>query len=243
MTAFAPSAGMNLDRARIEQIVRQIVYDRFAPKKEQGAAGHAPRLVVNISARHAHVTQEDLEVLYGPGAKLTVFKELYQDGEFASEQTVTVIGPRQRIIPGVRILGPCRKFTQLELSFTDGISLGIDLPVRKSGDHHDTPGIVLQGPAGILQLKQGVIRAERHVHVGDADCAYYGFKDGDRCDLRIESDCPTTLEGLLVRHNPSFKLEVHLDTDEGNASSLTRATKVELLPRGKGSPSDCKCKH
>ena len=167
---------MNLDRAAIERVVRQAVYDRFAAPKPNHAA---PRLLVNISARHIHVTPQDLEILYGPGAQLTPFKALYQEGEFAANQTLTLIGPRQRIINDVRILGPCRNYSQVELSFTDGVSLGIDLPVRKSGDHRDTPGIYLQGPKGVLKLEQGVIRAERHVHVGDADCAYYGFKDGD----------------------------------------------------------------
>ena len=216
-----------LERTQVERIVRQIVYDRFA----DGARNHVapPRLVVNISARHIHLTQEDLEILYGPGAKLTVFKPLYQDGEFAANQTLTLIGPRQRIISDVRILGPCRTFSQVELSFTDGISLGLDLPVRKSGNHTDTPGIYLQGPKGILELKKGVIRAERHVHVGDDDCRYYGIKDGDRVNLKIHSDCPTTLESLLVRHSPKFKLEVHLDTDEGNACNLTKASRVELI--------------
>lgn len=216
-----------IDRSAVEQIVRRVLHDRFAPADPR--TGYRPRLLVNISARHIHVTQEDLETLYGPGAKLTPHKMLYQDGEFAAEQTLTVIGPRQRMIPQVRILGPCRTFTQVELAFTDGISLGIDLPVRKSGNHEQTPGCWLQGPAGILELKAGVIRAERHVHMGDADIDYYGVKDGDRMDLRIHSDCPTTLEHLLVRHSPKFKLEVHLDTDEGNASNLTRAQKVELV--------------
>ena len=217
---------MNLDRAAIERVVRQAVYDRFAAPKPNHAA---PRLLVNISARHIHVTQQDLEILYGPGAQLTPFKALYQEGEFAANQTLTLIGPRQRIINDVRILGPCRNYSQVELSFTDGVSLGIDLPVRKSGDHRDTPGIYLQGPKGVLKLEQGVIRAERHVHVGDADCAYYGFKDGDRVNLRIQSNCPTVLENLLVRSGAKFKLEVHLDTDEGNASNLTKATHVELV--------------
>ena len=216
-----------LDRTQVERIVRRIVYDRFADGVRNQVA--PPRLVVNISARHIHLTQEDLEILYGPGAKLTVFKPLYQDGEFAANQTLTVIGPRQRMISEVRILGPCRTFSQVELSFTDGISLGLDLPVRKSGNHTDTPGIYLQGPKGILELKKGVIRAERHVHVGDDDCRYYGIKDGDRVNLKIHSDCPTTLESLLVRHSPKFKLEVHLDTDEGNASNLTKASRVELI--------------
>lgn len=215
-----------IPRDAVEQIVRQVVAERFSGKN---GARKRPRLVVNISARHCHVTQKDLEVLYGPGAKLTVQKPLYQEGEFAAEQTLTVIGPRQRILSNVRILGPCRSYTQVELAFSDGISLGIDLPVRKSGSHEGTPGCYLQGPAGILELKRGVIRAERHVHMGDADLAYYGVKDGDRMNLRIQSDCPTVLEGLLVRYGPTLKLEVHLDTDEGNAANLTKATSVELV--------------
>lgn len=220
------SLGSSVDRTAVEEVVRRVIYDRFAAPRTNG--GYRPRLLVNISARHCHVTQHDLEVLFGPGAQLTPQKALYQEGEFAAEQTVTVIGPRQRIITPVRILGPCRTFTQVELAFTDGISLGIDLPVRKSGNHDGTPGCYLQGPAGILQLTKGVIRAERHVHMGDADIAYYGVNDGDRMNLRIDSDCPTVLESLLVRHSPKFKLEVHLDTDEGNAANLTKAKKVEL---------------
>lgn len=233
------TAVASLDRGLVEQVVRKLVYDRFVNSSPSGlfplaAAGHIatpykPRLVVNISARHVHLSQPDLEVLFGAGAKLTVMKYLYQDGEFAANETVTVIGPRQRMIPSVRVLGPCRSASQVELSFTDGISLGIDLPVRRSGDHRDTPGAYLQGPKGILELKAGVIRAERHVHVGDADLDYFGIKNGDRVNLRVQSDCPTLLEGLLVRHGANIKLEVHLDTDEGNAVNLTRACQVELL--------------
>lgn len=220
------------ERSLVENVVRRVLYDRYADSlggSSSAAPPYVPRLVVNISARHMHVTEEDLETLFGPGAKLSVMKPLYQNGEFASEQTVTLIGPRQRILPNVRILGPCRKFTQIELAFTDGISLGLDLPVRRSGDHHDTPGILVQGPAGFLEMNQGVIRAERHVHVGDADLEYYGFQDGDRVDLRIHSDCPTVLGGVLVRHSPKYKLEVHLDTDEGNATHLPAASLVELV--------------
>ncbi|MGL4461261.1 MAG: PduL/EutD family phosphate acyltransferase, partial [Planctomycetia bacterium] len=144
--------------------LREAVVDgRGASSPLPTPGAYTPRLLVNISARHVHLTQEHVEVLFGAGSKLTVYKALYQEGEFAADQTVTVIGPRQRVINSVRILGPCRDYSQVELSFTDGISLGIDLPVRRSGDHRDTPGIFLQGPAGILELKAGVIRAERHV--------------------------------------------------------------------------------
>jgi propanediol utilization protein len=187
------------------------------------------KLVVNISARHCHVTQTDLERLFGVGHKLHVHKPLYQDGFFAAEETVTIIGPRHRIIPNLRILGPCRDHSQVELAFTDAISLRLDVPVRKSGDHRDSPGSYLLGPAGMIELPTGVIRHERHVHMGPADSAHYGVKDGDRMNLRIKGTCSAVLEDLLVRFAPASKLEVHLDTDEGNAVDLPHATKVELF--------------
>ena len=133
------------------------------------------------------------------------------------------------MIAGLRILGPCRDHSQVELAFTDAIQLGIDPPVRKSGDHRDSPGAYLMGPAGMIRLERGVIRHERHVHIGPADAAFYGVKDGDRLHLRIKSDCSAVLEDLLVRLAPAAKLEVHLDTDEGNAVNLAKATKVELF--------------
>jgi len=192
-------------------------------------AGPAPKLVVNISARHVHLTQEAVERLFGPGEQLKPMRPLYQEGEFAAEQTVAIVGPRRRMLPNVRVLGPCRKHCQVELAFTDGISLGIDLPVRRSGDHRDTPGCLLVGPAGSLELASGVIRAERHVHMNPVEAAYYGVQNGDRMDLKVVSPCPTILQGLLVRVSERSKLEVHIDTDEGNACDLEHATQVELL--------------
>ncbi|TWU09303.1 Phosphate propanoyltransferase [Symmachiella macrocystis] len=225
-------------RTQIEHVVRDILLARLGDKSAQPNP-----LVVNISARHVHLTDEHVEVLFGPGAKLEPMRDLYQDGYYAATQTVAVVGPRRRMLPDVRVLGPTRNASQVELAFTDGISLGIDLPVRCSGDHHDTTGCVLVGPKGVVELTAGVIRAERHVHMGPADLAYYGVADGDRLHLRIESEgCTTTLEDLLVRASDDVKLEVHLDTDEGNAVSLDRATKVELIVPHATS-SDCACKH
>jgi propanediol utilization protein len=196
-------------------------------------------LLVNISARHAHLSPEHLEVLFGKGAQLEVQKDLYQEGFFAAKQTVAVVGPRRRMLPDVRVLGPCRDASQVELAFTDGISLGIELPVRCSGDHHDTPGCILVGPKGVVELSAGVIRAERHVHMGPADLEYYKVHDGDRMQLRIESiGCTTVFEDLLVRAGKNIKLEVHLDTDEGNAVNLEKASRVELVKAEK-----CKCQH
>ena len=210
-------------------LVRRMVREALTKVGVNGNGKAGPRLVVNVSARHCHVTQEDLERLFGKGHQLTPYKWLYQDGFFAAEETVTIIGPRHRMIPGLRILGPCRDHSQVELAFNDAISLGLDVPVRKSGDHRDSPGCYLLGPAGMIELKTGVIRHERHVHIGPADAAYYGVKDGDRLNLRVKGTCSTVLEDLLVRQAPGAKLEVHLDTDEGNATDLPHATKVELF--------------
>jgi propanediol utilization protein len=212
----------------VERLVRQAIAHRF---QNNGSArvDETPRLVVNISARHCHVTQEDLERLFGKGHQLAVFKPLYQDGFFAAKETVTIIGPRHRMIPNLRILGPCRDYSQVELAFTDAISLGLDVPVRRSGDHRDSPGCWLLGPAGMIELPRGVIRHERHVHMGPKDAAFYGVKDGDRLNLRVKSTSSAVLEDLLCRLSPNSKLEVHLDTDEGNAVDLTHATKVELF--------------
>jgi propanediol utilization protein len=218
-----------LDRARIEQLVRSALQRHWGVNGQADGEAYRPQLVANISARHCHVTQEDLERLFGPGHQLHPMKYLYQEGEFASEEAVTIIGPRQRMIPGLRILGPCRNYTQVELAFTDGISLGIDLPVRRSGDHRDTPGCWLMGPKGMIELTKGVIRAERHVHMGPRDAAYYGVQHGDRMNLRVVSSCPTVLEGLLCRVDDRYKLEIHIDTDEGNACDLPNASKVELF--------------
>jgi len=216
-------------RTQVEDIVRAILRQQLGAGGNGQADGHRPNLVANISARHCHLTQADVDVLFGPGYQLTAMKTLYQATDFASNETVAVVGPRQRMIPGVRILGPCRNFSQVELSFTDAISLGIDLPVRLSGDIEGTPGCLLIGPKGSLVLPKGVIRAERHVHMGPKDAEFYGVKHLDRLNMRVHGTCPTVLEGLLVRVHKDWKLEVHIDTDEANACDLPHASKVELF--------------
>lgn len=219
-----------LQREQVERIVRDIVRQQFSfGGQESPQPAAAPNLVVSVSARHVHLTDEHVEMLFGPGQTLTPGKDLYQEGFYAAEQTVMVVGPRRRMLPNVRVLGPTRGHSQVELAFTDGISLGIDLPVRASGKIEGTPGCVLVGPAGVVELDQGVIRAERHVHMNHRDAEFYGVKNGDRMNLRIESSCTVLLEDLLVRADDTSKLEVHIDTDEGNAADLDRATQVELL--------------
>jgi putative phosphotransacetylase len=220
------SANISPSRSVVESLVRETLFRQLG---QQPPAEPAPTLLVNSSARHMHISPENLETLFGPGAKLTVHKWLYQEGQFASQQTVTLVGPRKRIIPNLRILGPCRNLTQIELAITDSIQLGIDVPVKMSGDIEGTPGGYVMGPKGMLEMKNGIIRAARHVHMSPADAKFYGVKHLDKITLKVTAPgCNTRFDDLLVRVDPTFKLEVHIDTDEANACDLERATKVEL---------------
>jgi propanediol utilization protein len=221
-----------MDRTDVERIVRQIVTGHASgPATATPSTGAgASKLVVSISARHCHLTDEHVETLFGPGHTLTPGKPLYQDGFYAAEETVMIVGPRRRMLPTVRVLGPTRPRSQVELAFTDAISLGIDAPVRLSGDIDGTPGCVLVGPKGVVELAEGVIRAARHVHMNLRDAECYGVKNHELMKLRIESRaCSVVLEDLIVRADQTSKLEVHIDTDEGNACNLDDANKVELF--------------
>ena len=242
ITAAFSGIPAGLDRSAVERIVREIVLrGRGAPPSQiaaeaalalvngQAPARSEPKLVVSISARHCHLTDDHVERLFGKGRTLTPHKNLYQDGFYAAEETVMVVGPKRKMLPTVRVLGPTRKASQVELAFTDGISLGIDLPVRPSGKIAGTPGCVLVGPAGAIELAEGVIRAERHVHMSFADADFFGVKDGDRMSLAIKGGCGAVFRDLLVRADATSKLEVHIDTDEGNAADLDHATGVELV--------------
>src|SRR5436190_853442 len=215
-------------RAVVEHLVRQAVYQRLGKPMPRTATAPNP-LVVNVSARHCHLTPEAVETLFGPGHQLQVHKWLYQEGQFAAKEAVTLIGPRSRVISNLRILGPCRNLNQIELAYTDAIALGFDIPLRPSGSIKDTPGCMLMGPAGFFEMNQGVIRALRHVHMSPDDANFYGVKGGDNMKLKIEGPCALTLDKLLVRVDKSFKLEVHIDTDEGNACDLQPDTPCELI--------------
>jgi putative phosphotransacetylase len=212
----------------VEHLVRQAVYARLGRPPPRTAVAPNP-LVVNVSARHCHLTQEAVEILFGKGHRLQVFKWLYQEGQFAAQETVTLIGPRSRVISNLRILGPCRTLNQVELAYTDGIALGFELPHRISGDIQGTIGCMLMGPAGYFEMEQGVIRAMRHVHMHPTDADYYGVKPGDFMKLKIGGPWQVTLDKMLARVDKSFKLEVHIDTDEGNACNLQPNTPCELL--------------
>ena len=237
-----------IDRSQIEQLVRAAIRSsgtlpamsgqgERSPGDPPGWINGKPNLRVSISARHCHLTDEHVETLFGPGSVLEPDKDLYQDGFYAAKQTVMVVGPRRRMLPNVRVLGPTRGASQVELALTDSISLGIDAPIRHSGKIDGTPGCVLVGPAGTVQLDHGVIRAARHVHMNFADAEHYGVGDGDMMQLKISSpDCSVVFDDVLVRADKAAKLEVHIDTDEGNACNLDAATEVILRKE------NCGCK-
>ena len=215
-------------RAEVEHLVRRALYQQLGRKPPRQALAPNP-LVVNVSARHCHVTPAAVEALFGQGRTLTPMKWLYQKGQYAAQETVTLIGPRSRVISNLRILGPCRDLNQVELALTDAIALGFEVPVRLSGNIAGTPGCMLMGPNGFLEMKEGVIRAAPHVHMSPEDAAFHAVKAGDFMRLRIGGACATTFDRLLVRVHPDFRLEVHIDTDEGNACVLQPDTPVELL--------------
>jgi putative phosphotransacetylase len=218
----------NPHRAVVEHRVRQVVYQRLGKTLPRVAMAPNP-LVVNVSARHCHLTPEAVEALFGKGRTLTPYKWLYQEGQFAAKETVTLIGPRSRVISNLRILGPCRAFNQVELAYTDAIALGFEIPLRISGDIKGTAGGMLMGPEGFFEMPEGVIRAMRHVHMHPADAEFYEVKAGGQMQLKIDGPCGLSLDKVLVRVDPGFKLEVHIDTDEGNACNLQPQTPCELI--------------
>jgi putative phosphotransacetylase len=214
-----------LSRSDIEAIVRQVVRERYPA----ATGSSAPSLAVHASARHMHLCREDLERLFGPGHELTVDRPLYQPGNFAAKETVTLIGPRSRLISNLRILGPLRQRSQIELAFTDAISLGYDeVPIRLSGDLDGTPGAYVMGPHGVVELKQGVIRAAIHAHMNPDEAAHYGVRNGELMKLRVGGDAGLTFERVHVRVDPRSRLDVHMDTDEANACGLRYAKQIEL---------------
>src|ERR1051326_2478911 len=171
-------------RAVVEHLVRQAVYQRLGRGLPWSASAPHP-LVVNVSARHCHLTQEAVETLFGKGYQLRPWKALYQEGQFAAQETITLIGPRSRVISNLRILGPCRTLNQVELAYTDAIALGFDIPLRLSGNIKGTPGCMLMGPNGFFEMTHGVIRALRHVHMSPADADFYSVKNGGEMRLKI----------------------------------------------------------
>lgn len=187
------------------------------------------QIPVGISARHAHLTKEHLEQLYGPGRELTVRAELYQPGNFAAEEAVTIVGPRMRAIEGVRILGPLRNYSQVEIARTDGIALGLDPPVRDSGDLKGASPILLVGPAGAVFLQEGAICAARHLHMTAEDAECLGVKPDDSLKVRIPGIRALTFENVRPKIGEGVLPQLHLDTDDANAAGIRGGEAVEII--------------
>lgn len=186
------------------------------------------RVPVGTSNRHIHLSQADLEALFGENYTLTVHKELSQPGQYAAQETVTLVGPKGSL-EKVRVLGPVRKNTQVEISVTDCFKLGIKPVIRDSGQHEGTPGLQITGPVGKVELKTGVIVASRHIHLHSEDAQAWSLKDGDRVRVKVESQRPMIYEDVLIRVSDQYQKEMHLDLDEANAALIDSTSQGKLM--------------
>ena len=185
-------------------------------------------VLVETSARHVHVTKEALEVLFGEGYELTKKKDL-MGGQFASNETVTIVGLKLRAIENVRILGPVRKASQVEVSATDAIKLGMKVPVRMSGDIAGSAPVAIVGPKGAIYLKEGCIVAMRHIHMSPKDAQAAGVKNGDIVSVKADNERGTIFNHVAIRVDDSFTLEMHIDTDEANAAQIATGNTVTII--------------
>ncbi len=226
VSAAHPVAEFSEEGSRVRLLVvatdeaRAIAHDAALLSAGAQSVEAASVIPIAISARHIHLTREAVETLFGAGHKLTPYKPLSQPGQFACEEKLTVVGPKGKLA-SVRVLGPERPDCQVEVSRTDEFTLGVDAPVRDSGDVANSPGITLEGPAGSLTLTKGLICARRHIHMHPDDAARFGVKDRDVVEVAVDTDGRDMVFGdVLIRVSPKFKLEMHVDTDEANAAQL-----------------------
>ena len=217
---------MELNASAIEAIVKKIVSEMDAP----AAAANDLTIPVGISNRHIHLSREDLDTLFGAGYELTPIKDLSQPGQYACKELLTIIGPSMRPIENVRVLGPIRKESQVEISVTDSFVLKVKPPVRESGSLAGSAPITIIGPKGIVTLKQGCIIANRHIHMSPADGARFGVKDGDYVTVDAFSGTKRTRWfDMQVRVSDKFCLEMHVDTDDANAVGFKNGSTVTMV--------------
>ena len=230
----------SIDQQVLERIIKEVfekidssssakISPGVVTPKESGESIDPKRIPVGVSVRHVHICKEDLEKLFGPDAELHPERELYQPGDFAAKETVSLIGPKMRLLERVRILGPGRDRTQVELAKTDAIFLGVDAPLRISGDLKGSAPITIIGPKGIVELMEGCIRAMRHIHMNSKEAEYLGLKDGDLVKIRVGGPSPVTFENVAVRIKEGLKLQLHLDTDEGNVANINCKQDIEII--------------
>lgn len=213
-----------MEQQTVEMIAQLVL--QTINKMDEKANGY--QVPVGVSARHIHLTQQDVETLFGEGYQLTKKKDL-MGGQFACNETVTIVGLKLRAIENVRVLGPVRKASQVEISSTDAMKLGINAPVRESGNVAGSSPIAVVGPKGAIYMKEGCIVAMRHIHMSPADAAAAGVHDGDIVSVKAENERGTVFNQVKIRVNESFTLEMHIDTDEANASKIKTGDKVTII--------------
>lgn len=230
----------SIDQDVLNRIIRE-VFERLSLEnapgetapgnggQPEGLAINPKKIPVGVSVRHVHLSKDHIEKLFGPGAELHPMRELYQPGSFAAQETVGLIGPKTRLLERVRILGPSRKRTQVELAKTDAIFLGVDAPVRLSGDIKGSAPITIVGPKGVVELEEGCFRAMRHIHMNPREAGHLGLRNGDKVKLRVGGPTAVTFENVIVRVDKGLRLEVHLDTDEGNVADIGCGQEVEII--------------
>lgn len=221
-----------LNKKELTALVTRLVIEQV--NKIEAAQNTSDKVLIGVSNRHVHLDRETMDVLFGKGSELHFKKELVQPGQFASEETVTIKGPRGEI-KRVRVLGPLRAKTQIEVSKTDSFTLGIKPPVRESGHLDGTPGLTLIGPKGSVDLDAGCIIALRHIHMSPDDASHFGVTNGQVVRVKVGGDRGGILDDVVVRVSPKYKLEMHVDVDEGNGLGLATGDFVEILkPECKG---------
>ena len=216
---------MQLSEKQISEMVRKVLSQMAMPKSDT----HDGTVPVGVSNRHVHLSEGDLEILFGKGYKLTPIKELSQPGQYACRETLTVISPAMRMIEGVRVLGPVRRSSQVEISKTDSYALKVTPPVRESGDIKGSAAVTLVGPMGAVTLKEGCIIANRHIHMSPEEGRAFGVKDGDYVTVEVDGTRRTRWYDVQVRVHESFRLEMHVDTDDANSAGIGNGFKVKIV--------------
>ncbi|MBQ7879519.1 MAG: phosphate propanoyltransferase [Clostridia bacterium] len=219
---------MEYSNAQIAELVRKVLSDMGSDKVTTQANGEGD-VPVGVSNRHIHLTKEDMETLFGAGYELTPLKDLSQPGQYACKETLTLIGPSLRPIENVRVLGPLRKSSQVEISTTDSYVLKVKPPVRESGNIKGSAGITIVGPKGVVTLSEGCIIANRHIHMSPAEAQAFGVKDCDTVTVDVNGKRRTRWYDVQVRVHKDFRLEMHVDTDDANAAGIGNGFKVKIV--------------
>ncbi len=212
-----------------DKIVAEIVSRVMAGLGDSTASGSNDTVPVGVSNRHIHLSTADLETLFGAGYELTPIKDLSQPGQFACKETLTIVGPSLRPIENVRVLGPVRKASQVEISRTDSFTLKVKPPVRESGDIAGSAPVTIIGPKGVVTLKEGCIIANRHIHMSTDEGAAFGLSDGQYVDVEVSGERRTKFYDVQVRVHKDFRLEMHIDTDDANAAGIGNGAKVKIV--------------